>query len=212
MRSIASTRRAVAQGIVALGILAGVELVAWPADIASIALAARPEALARIGPAPAFALTTQDGKSLSLQDLHGKVVLVTFIFTTCPDTCPVLTYKMAGLQKRLGRDFGSRVHFVSMTVDPERDTPDVLRRYAQGYGANFAGWSFLTGDPDHIDAVVRAYGVFAKKQEGGNVDHTFLTSVVDQSGTLRVQYMGTRFDPGELLKDIRALLHEANGR
>jgi protein SCO1/2 len=171
-----------------------------------------PARLPKIGPAPEFTLTSQDSKPLSLSDLKGQVVALTFIFTTCPDTCPLLTHKMAGLQKRLGRDFGSRVHFVSITVDPERDTPEVLRRYASDYSANLAGWSFLTGSPAQIQEVVKQYGVFAKKQETGNVDHTFLTSVIDQSGTLRVQYMGARLDPKELLGDIRSLLREGKGR
>ena len=79
--------------------------------------------LAKIGPAPEFTLTTTDGGRLSLADLRGKVVAVTFIYATCTDTCPILTAKMAGIQKRLGPDFGSKVRFVSITVDPERDTP-----------------------------------------------------------------------------------------
>ena len=79
--------------------------------------------LAKIGPAPEFSLTTADGGRLSLGDLRGKVVAVTFIYATCTDACPLLTAKMVGMQKRLGLDFGSKVRFVSITVDPERDTP-----------------------------------------------------------------------------------------
>jgi len=165
--------------------------------------------LSKIGPAPDFALTTQDGGALSLKALRGKVVAATFIYASCTDTCPLLTAKMAGLPKRLGADFGSRVFFVSITVDPERDTPEALRRYADVHGANLAGWAFLTGPPATIREVARRYGVFVKKQERGDVDHTFLTSVIDPGGTLRVQYMGVRFDPEELLRDIRSVLREA---
>ncbi len=100
--------------------------------------------LAKIGPAPEFTLTTTDGGRLSLGDLRGKVVAVTFIYATCTDTCPLLTAKMAGMQKRLGPDFGSKVRFVSITVDPERDTPQVLAQYARNHGADPAGWAFLT--------------------------------------------------------------------
>ena len=165
--------------------------------------------LAKIGPAPEFTLTSTDGGRLSLGDLRGKVVAVTFIYATCTDTCPLLTAKMAGMQKRLGPDFGSKVRFVSITVDPERDTPPILAQYARNHGADPAGWAFLTGTPAEIREVGRRYGIFAKKTERGDVDHTFLTSIVDQRGILRVQYLGIRFDPDEFLRDVRSLLREA---
>jgi protein SCO1/2 len=170
------------------------------------------ERLSKIGPAPAFTLTAQDGRRLSLNELRGKVVVVTFIYASCADACPLLTAKMAGLQDELGRDFGPKAFFLSITVDPERDTPEILTRYAQAHGANLAGWAFLTGPPDEIWAVARQYGIYYKKQGAGDVDHTFLTSLVDQRGTLRVQYMGVRFDPDELLRDLRSLLREGAER
>jgi Uncharacterized protein SCO1/SenC/PrrC, involved in biogenesis of respiratory and photosynthetic systems len=104
------------------------------------------------------------------------------------------------------------VRFVSITVDPERDTPQVLKRYAQAYHANPAGWSFLTGTPGEIREVAGRYGVIYKKTPSGDVDHTFLTSLVDRRGTLRVQYMGVRFDPDELLRDLQGLSKERNSR
>jgi protein SCO1/2 len=165
-------------------------------------------ALPRIGPAPEFALTAQDGRRLALADLRGKVVAVTFIYTTCTDTCPLLTAKMAHIQRALGPEFGPAIQFVSITVDPERDTPEVLAAYAAGYGADPAGWAFLTGTPLEILDVSRRYGVYARKTPRGDVDHTFLTSLVDRAGTLRVQYLGTRFDPEELRRDLLALARE----
>ena len=165
--------------------------------------------LAKIGPAPEFTLTNTDGGRLSLGDLRGKVVAVTFIYATCTDTCPLLTAKMAGMQTRLGRDFGSKVRFVSITVDPERDTSQILTQYARNHGADPAGWAFLTGTPAEVRDVGRRYGIYARKTEQGDVDHTFLTSIVDQQGTLRVQYLGVRFDPEEFLRDLRSLLREA---
>ena len=164
------------------------------------------DGLPQIGPAPEFTLTTQDGQQLSLTELRGKVVAVTFIYASCTDTCPLLTAKMAGLQAALGADFGPKVFFLSITVDPERDTPAVLQRYAQAHGVNFAGWAFLTGTPAKIRQVARQYGIYYKKTARGDVDHTFLTSLVDQSGTLRVQYLGVRFDPDELLRDLQTLV------
>jgi protein SCO1/2 len=170
------------------------------------------ESLPKIKPAPEFTLTNQDGARLALKELRGKVLAVTFIFASCVDTCPLLTAKMAGLQKRLGSDFASKVYFVSISVDPERDTPEVLKRYAQAYQANTAGWAFLTGTQAEIRDVTKRYGIYYKKTPRGDVDHTFLTSLVDQSGTLRVQYMGVKFDPDEMLRDLRSLVKEANAR
>ena len=170
--------------------------------------ARRDERLARIGPAPAFTLTTSDRSRLSLADLRGKIVAVTFIYATCVDTCPLLTAKLAALGEKLGPDFGANVSFVAITVDPERDTPDMLRGYAVAHGANHPGWAFLTGTTSEIREVTRRYGVFARKTSRGDVDHTFLTSLVDREGVLRVQYMGVRFDPDEMLRDLRSLLRD----
>lgn len=170
------------------------------------------EDLSKIGPAPEFTLTTQDNSRLSLRDLRGRVVVVTFIYASCTDTCPLLTAKLASLQAKLGTEFGQKVFFASVTVDPERDTPEVLKRYAQAHGANPAGWAFLTGTPSEIRAVAKHYGVYYRKASRGDVDHTFLTSLVDQDGILRVQYLGVRFDPNELLRDLQTLMREGHGR
>jgi|SRR5882672_179493 len=189
-------------GLIALFVLAAACV--WPAE-AWCHETRDEQRLPKIGPAPEFTLTDQNGKRIALKDLRGKVLAITFIFASCVDTCPLLTAKMAGLQERLGADFGPRVHFVSITVDPERDTPEVLKRYSQAHRANPAGWAFLTGTPAEISEVAKRYGIFYKKTPRGDVDHTFLTSLVDQSGTLRVQYMGIRFNPDEILRDLQNL-------
>jgi protein SCO1 len=101
--------------------------------------------LPTIARAPEFTLTSQDRVQVALGDLRAKVVAVTFFYTLCTDTCPVLTPTMSFIQDQLGADFGTKIAFISITVDPERDTPEVLKEYAQAFGANLAGWSFLTG-------------------------------------------------------------------
>jgi len=169
---------------------------------------AREPPLPKIAPAPDFKLISQDGKPIALADLRGKVVAVTFIFTLCSATCPVLTPMMALVHDRLGNDFGSNVAFVSVTVDPERDTPDVLKLYAQMHGADVPGWSFLTGEPAVVQDVIRRYGVFAAKAADGDIEHSFLTSIIDRRGVLRVQYLGVRFDPEEFRRDLLNLLRE----
>ena len=146
---------------------------------------------------------------MSLRDFRGKVVAVTFIFASCTDICPMLTDNMARVQDKLGPAFGPKVAFVSITVDPERDTPEVLKQYAQNFGADLDGWSFLTGDPATVHEVGRKYGVFARKTADGDVDHTFLTSLIDPDGILRVQYLGVRFDLEEFRGDLLSLMDES---
>ena len=170
------------------------------------------ETLPKIKPAAEFTLTTQDGKRLALKELRGKVLAITFIYASCTDTCPLLTAKMAGIQDRLGPAFGEKVYFVSITVDPERDTPEVLTRYAEAHKAKLNGWAFLTGTRAEIREVAKRYGIYYKKMPRGDVDHTFLTSLVDQNGTLRVQYMGVQFKPDEMLRDLQSLVRESKAR
>jgi protein SCO1/2 len=161
-----------------------------------------------IGSAPPFALTSQDGKRVALADLRGKVVAVAFIYTGCPDICPLLTQKMAQVQEELGADFGTKVAFVSITLDPEHDTPAVLKDYAQAWGAKPDAWLFLTGSLAAVRDVTRRYGVFFLKKEDGSVDHTQLTSLVDARGEMRVQYLGARFNPEEFRHDLLSLVGE----
>jgi protein SCO1/2 len=158
-----------------------------------------------IGSAPDFVLRAQDGANVSLSQFRGKAVAVTFIFASCSATCPILTAKMASVQTDLGSDFGSKIVFLSITVDPEHDTPDVLQRYASTFGADSVGWKFLTGSPAAIQDVERRYGIFAAKSQDREVDHTNLTSLVDTRGMLRVQYIGVRFDPDEFRRDLLSL-------
>ncbi|WP_262267692.1 SCO family protein [Microvirga yunnanensis] len=181
-------------------------LLSWPVHAHD---APRNQRLPIIRTAPDFTLTSQDGHRVSLHDFRGKAVAVTFIFASCTDTCPLLTDNMVRVQDKLGSTFGSGIAFLSITVDPERDTPEALKQYAQNFGADLKGWAFLTGDPGAIREVERKYGVFAKKTPSGDVDHTFLTSLIDPKGNLRVQYLGVRFDLEEFRGDLLKLLDEA---
>lgn len=134
--------------------------------------------------------------------------MVTFVFTTCSDSCPILTAKLAELGRALGSDFGTKYAFVAISVDPLNDTPARLRIYASTFRADVPGWYFLTGKPDEISDVVRLYGSYAKKADNGGLDHLFLTSLVDRAGMLRVQYLGTRFDLREMQRDLTMLSRE----
>jgi protein SCO1/2 len=168
---------------------------------------AEQERLPTIGPAPDFSLTSVEGHPVALRDLRGKVVAVAFIYTSCADVCPLLTERMAQVRDELGPEFGQSIAFVSITVDPERDTPEVLKGYAEAFGAGSGGWHFLTGDLAAVREVARRYGV-AVSGRGDAIDHTLLTSLIDQRGTLRVQYLGYRFDPEEFRRDLVGLVNE----
>jgi protein SCO1/2 len=191
----------------------------WAVRLLALALLALPtpgwahdslsnQRLPTIGEAPSFALTSQDGARVTLADFRDKVLAISFVYTSCADVCPLLTAKMAQVQDELGADFGSRIAFASITVDPERDTPEVLKQYARNFGANLAGWVFLTGTSKSIREVTQRYGIYVTKTAGGDVDHTLLTSLIDRHGALRVQYLGVRFDPEEFRRDLLSLLDE----
>jgi protein SCO1/2 len=179
--------------------------VALLASPAALAAPAGGEPLPVIGPAPDFTLTSQDQMPVALASLRGKVVAVSFLYTACPDICSLLTQKLVEVQDALGEDFGRKIAFVSITVDPEHDTPEVLKEYAMAWEAKPAGWSFLTGQPATVRDVVRRYGVFAVKNAEGFVDHNLVTSLVDPRGMLRVQYLGMRFYAGEFRRNLLSL-------
>jgi protein SCO1/2 len=186
-------------------LLLSVALLAFPGWLAAHEVGGN-KRLPVIGPAPPFTLTSQDGKPVALADLHGKVVALTFIYTECPDICPLLTQKEVQIQDELGADFGKKIAFVSITLDPQHDTPAVLKDYAQFWGAKPGGWSFLTGAPEVVRDVTHRYGIFFLKKEDGSVDHTQLTTLIDADGQMRVQYLGARFDPEEFRRDLLSLV------
>ena len=169
---------------------------------------AKEATLPNIGPAPQFTLTDYDGKKFSLAQRRGQVVALTFIFTRCMDTCPILTAKLVAIQRKLMPELKSKVFFAAVTVDPKRDTPEVLKHYANSHNADLAHWTFLTGPAAEIAEVTRGYGIYSKKQSKGDVDHTFLTSLIDAQGNLRVQYLGWRFKDEEFSDDLRKLANE----
>lgn len=113
-------------------------------------------AAAPIGPAPSFTLTDQLGRPVSDTDLRGKVVVADFIYTTCTDICPALTAQMAALRTRLAADglLGDDVVLMSISVDPTRDTPEVLQAYSAPFDADPATWRFLTGAEPAVRQVV----------------------------------------------------------
>ena len=111
--------------------------------------------LPELGVLPDFALTEQHGKPFSRKELLGRVWIADFIFTSCADACPRLTQKLASIQDKLTpQEQAGRIGLLSLSVDPERDTPEVLRGYAKNYGAKDGVWSFLTGSETEIERTI----------------------------------------------------------
>ena len=162
--------------------------------------------LNRIGPAKDFTLTSELGEPVTLSDYRGKVVLVNFMFTRCYDICPILTGKLAMIHEELKAEHGDDVRFLSVSVDPDYDSPEVLREFAEAMDYDPAGWSFLTGEEAEVKAVANAYGVLMAKTSEAFVNHNLLTTVVDREGMMRVQYLGERFDHMDLYADLAALI------
>jgi protein SCO1/2 len=157
-----------------------------------------------------FKLTDQDGKPFKFNSTRGKLVLVTFIFTTCPDACPLLTAKLAAIQRTLEEKKIKDYLLLSITTDPERDTTAALKEYAGHFKADFRRWSFLTGSRQEMANVWKLFDVNVTKTESGQVQHTSLTTLVDHQGIRRVDYYGDKWQEKEVLKDIEWLSSAKN--
>jgi protein SCO1 len=120
--------------------------------LAPLLLSRRAPALPELGALPAFSLTDQRGERFGLSDLRGKVWVADFVFTSCSGACPMLTRRMRALQDRL--DPHGRIGLLSISVDPDRDTPEKLRHYGQTFGAREDLWKFLTGSPTEVERTV----------------------------------------------------------
>jgi protein SCO1/2 len=187
-------------------------LIAWAyvqfnAEIQSRRAASR---LERFAPAPQFQFTDQDGKVVSAADFKGKIWVVNFIFTRCTGPCPLITSRMAQLNQAL-QGKTKDVELVSITVDPEYDTPQVLKQYGEQVGASPESWKFLTGPKDQIDNVVmKGFLQALGKEPSGAPIHSTRFVLVDRDGWMRGFLDGN--DPEvaqKLLMDIGDLLREA---
>lgn len=156
--------------------------------------------------AKGFELTDHNGQVRHLSDFAGKVVVLFFGYTQCPDVCPTSMAELAEIKKALGKD-GDRLQGLFVTVDPERDTPALLKSYMANFDPTFLA---LYTTPDKLTALAKAYKIYFKKVEGKtptsySMDHSAGSYVYDTKGQLR---LFTRFGSGPklLTEDIRLLL------
>ena len=156
-----------------------------------------------------FRLTDHNGKARRLADFRGKVVVLFFGYTHCPDVCPTTLSDLSLAMKRLGSDAG-KVQVLFVTLDPERDTPALLAQFVPAFDSNFLG---LYGNADATAGVAREFKIFYQKQEsaskaGYTLDHSAGTYVFDQTGRLRL-LMSYGQGAEAMAQDIRALLYAA---
>jgi protein SCO1/2 len=182
-------------------------LLFWLRQVQVNALSNRP--LPSYGTVPRFELTNQDEQPFGSQQLSGKIWIADFIFTTCPGPCPIISTRMSELQKPLVK---SDVHLVSFSVDPEKDTPDVLRVYADKLRKQPLRWDFLTGPIAPITSLSRdgfKLGISEADQQDTGPIHSTRFVLVDRRGTIRGYYDALAPDGvTKLLADTNHLLRE----
>jgi protein SCO1 len=150
---------------------------------------------------PDFTLTSQDGRAVSLSSFRGQLVAVDFIYTRCPlpDVCPRLSANFARLQKK----FANQIALMSITLDPEFDTPAVLSDYAHRWGADARIWRFLTGSAEQIQKVAGHFGVVYWPEENA-ITHTSATAIIDRGGKLAALVEGSSFTSQQLIDLVEA--------
>jgi protein SCO1/2 len=154
---------------------------------------------------PDFTLVDQDGKPFRFSEARGNLILLAFVFTTCPDLCPLLTAKFAAIQRALEKQKRNDYLLLSMTTDPDRDSPAALKSYADRYKADFRRWLFLTGSRGQLKKAWDEFGVSVRKSTGGEIQHTTLTTLIDPHGVRRFDYYTDKWQEKEILKDIASL-------
>jgi protein SCO1/2 len=179
----------------------------WLRQLQVDALSNRP--LPSYGTLPKFELVNQDATPFGSEQLIGKIWIADFIFTTCPGPCPIISTRMSELQKPLAK---TGVHLVSVTVDPEKDTPELLRAYADKLRKEPFPWDFLTGPLDTITSLSRdgfKLAIAAEEEPGSGPVHSTRFVLVDRRGTIRGYYDALAADGvTKILADTNHLLRE----
>ena len=155
---------------------------------------------------PNFAMIDQHGDFLQISAMRGKAFVLNFIFTRCQAAtmCPASTIRMSELQE-LSREAGlEQLHFVTITFDPEFDSPGILRQYATGYGLENRNFHLLTGTQELVDDLLRQFGI-TTMEEDGTINHTMATLLVDANGRVAFRKEGSKWSTKEFLQEAREL-------
>jgi protein SCO1/2 len=166
-------------------------------------------------PAPAFELVGAGGKHVTLADFSDKVVVLHFIYASCPDVCPLHAEKLADVQAKINLSpMKDMVQFVTITTDPEKDTAEVLGDYGPAHGFDPANWTFLTTLPsqaeDSTRALAKTFGHSFTEGEDGYQTHGVVTHVIDRGGRWAANFHGLRFESVNLVLYINGLINNAS--
>jgi protein SCO1 len=168
-----------------------------------------PEELALGAPVPDFALIDQTGRTVRLSELAGKVLVSSFIYTSCPlpNYCFRLSNNLGRLQKRFANRLGRDLVLLSVSIDPVHDTPEVLAKYAATWKADGRLWHFLTGPEPDVKTVCRRFGVNFWPDEG-TLTHSLHTIIIDRQGRLAANFEGNEFTAEQLGDFVSAVLNQ----
>lgn len=159
--------------------------------------------------APDTLLVDQEGRRFAFKELRGKAVLVAFIYTSCHHVCPLIFDSVSAVQERARVEGLRDLSAVFVTVDPEIDTPAILKAYALRRGADLSTTVFLTGRSEDLQTVWNVFGLRIKQLGRGLVDHPPLTFLADAQGVVRYRYFGGVLDSEAVLADLRSILRTA---
>ncbi|MHB8579510.1 MAG: SCO family protein [Ignavibacteriaceae bacterium] len=162
-----------------------------------------------------YVLLNQDSAKVNFpSDFKGKILVITFIYTNCPDICPMTTHNMQNVQQKLAKEGITNVQFAAMSFDPIRDTPKVLKEYAEVRDMDLRNFIFLTGNKKNIDAIIHEFDFIAipgdttfvnKKHQVYFYTHTDKLFLVDRQGRIRNEYRGSKVNTHKLISDIKSL-------
>jgi len=164
---------------------------------------------------PNFSLVNQDAKSIRIHGYRGKALLLTFIYTRCPqpEYCTLMSTNFAAIDKELQKDAAlyEKTHLLSISFDPAYDTPKVLRSYGAAHTGNFnketfKHWEFATGKPEQVKEIAQFFGL-TYMQETNEIVHSLKTAIITPEGRLYKLYSGNDWKPEEVLNDLRTLLN-----
>lgn len=155
---------------------------------------------------PNFAMIDQNGDFLQIRELRGNAFVLNFIFTRCKvaTMCPAATLRMAKLQEAAKSEGLDNVHFVTVTFDPEFDSPGIMRNYGKGYGIKNENFHLLTSTQKTVDDLLRLFGIVTV-DEDGTIDHTMATLLVDANGRIAYRKEGSKWSVSDFIEEISEL-------